>query len=208
MTPTPPSGADVIASVAALSNEELVEGLDGSFAQMAAAAGNIVVALGEVSRRQAYRDEGATSTETWVVERYGVSVPSARALAQVGEKAWDLPHLVGSLCAGEVSLDKVKVLAEVATPEADRELAEAAQEHSVRQLADVARAAAAGAARAGQPSSSALRARAALRALQRGVAHHERPAARRVLRPDPGLPRGPGPHDPLRRGDPLGPAPL
>ena len=73
MTPTPPSGADVIASVAALSNEELVEGLDESFAQMAAAAGNIVVALGEVSRRQAYRDEGATSTETWVVERFGVS---------------------------------------------------------------------------------------------------------------------------------------
>ncbi len=147
------AGADVIASVAALSNEELVEVLDESFAQMAAAAGNIVVALGEVSRRQAYRDEGATSTETWVVERYGVSVPSARALAQVGEKAWDLPHLVGSLCAGEVSLDKVKVLAEVATPESDRELAEAAQEHSVRQLADVARAAAAGAVRAGQPSS-------------------------------------------------------
>ena len=110
---------------------------------MAAAAGDIVVRLGEISRRQAYRDEGATSLESWVVERFGVSVPSARALSRVGDVAWDLPHLVGSLCAGEVSLDKVKAVAEVATPESDRALAEAAQEHSVRELSDIARRAAA-----------------------------------------------------------------
>ena len=157
MTATPPNvthgGADVIAEVAALSNEELVEGLDESFAQLAAAGGNVVVRLGEISRRQAYRDEGATSTETWVVERYGVSVPSARALARVGEKAWDLPHLVGSLCAGEVSLDKFRALAEVATPQNDPELAEAAKTCSVRQLGDVARAAAAAGAGAGSGQS-------------------------------------------------------
>jgi uncharacterized protein DUF222 len=131
--------SDLIAAVAALSNEELVEGLDGFFAQMAAAAGNIIVRLGEISRRQAYRDEGATSPETWVVERFGVSTPTARALTQVGDKAWDLPHLVESLCAGEVSLDKVKAVVEVATPESDQELCERAQECSVRQLAEVAR---------------------------------------------------------------------
>ena len=143
MTATPPSVTDVIAEVAALSNEELVEGLDEFFAQMAAAAGNIVVRLGEISRRQAYRDEGATSPETWVVERFGVSTPTARALTHVGEKAWDLPQLVESLCAGEVSFDKVRAVADVATPETDQELRDQTQECTVRQLADIARTAAA-----------------------------------------------------------------
>ena len=137
--PTDAAGADLIATVAAQSNEELVEGLDGLFAHMAAAAGKIVVSLGEISRRQSYRDDGATSVETWAAERFGISITTARVLTHVGEKAWDLPHLVESLCTGEVSLDKVRAVADVATPENDRELAEQAKEHSVRELADIAR---------------------------------------------------------------------
>ena len=95
--------------------------------------------LGEVERRQAYRDDGATSAETWVVERFGVSTPTARTYTHVGEKAWDLPHLVGSLCTGDLSFDKVRAVADVATPETDQELCEAAKACSVRELADVAR---------------------------------------------------------------------
>ncbi len=136
------TSTSVISAAATLSNEEIADQLVQAFRQKAAAEGTIVVLMGEVSRRQAYRDECATSPESWVVERFGVSTPTARALTQVGDKAWDLPHLVGSLCAGEVSLDKVKVVAEVATPETEEELCERAQECSVRQLAEVARTAA------------------------------------------------------------------
>jgi hypothetical protein len=136
-------GADLIAAAAALSNEEIALRLEGAFRQKAAAEGEIVVYLGEVARRQAYRDEGATATEPWAVERFGISTPSARALTQVAELAWDLPHLVGSLCAGEVSLDKVRAVAAVATPETDEELRHRAKECTVRQLADLARASAA-----------------------------------------------------------------
>ena len=74
-----------------------------------------------------------------MVERFGVSTPTARALTRLGEKAWDLPHLVGSLCAGDLSLDKVRAVADVATPESDQELWDRAKECTVRQLADVAR---------------------------------------------------------------------
>ena len=95
--------------------------------------------LGEAGRRQAFRDDGATSTEAWAVERFGVSTPTARALARLGEKAWDLPHLVGSLCAGDLSLDKVRAVADVATPESDQELWPRPRSARVRQLADVAR---------------------------------------------------------------------
>ncbi len=143
MVETPTHIGGVIAAAAALSNEEIAEGLDRAFRQKAAAEGTIVVLLGEVSRRQSYRDDGAISPEPWAVERFGVSIPTARALTRVGEKAWDMPHLVGSLCAGDLSLDKVRAVADVATPETDHQLCDQAKECTVRQLADVARSTAA-----------------------------------------------------------------
>ena len=151
---------DVIAEGAALSDEELVEGLVEHFGQMATLHGAIVVALGEAGRRQLYRAEGATSTEAWVVERFGVAASSARALTRLAEKAWDIPQLLGALCAGEVSLDKVRAVAEVATPETDRALCDQAKGCTVRQLADIAaaqHAAAADAAAQTSPGRRSLR---------------------------------------------------
>jgi hypothetical protein len=106
---------------------------------MTAALGRFVVRLGEVERRQSFQDDGATSAAAWTAERFGVSAATARAYVQVGAKAPDIPHLVGSMVAGEVSLDKVRAVAEVATPETDRELCEQATQHSVREMAEVAR---------------------------------------------------------------------
>jgi hypothetical protein len=139
MIPSDLSGPDLISAVAAESNEELASGLAEDFSQMSGAQARFIVRLGEFERRQAFRDDGATSLESWTAERFGVSTPTARAYAQVGEKAWDIPHLVGSLGRGEISLDKVRVLADVATPETERQLCERAKEHSVRELADIAR---------------------------------------------------------------------
>jgi hypothetical protein len=145
-------GADLISAVAAESNEERVAHLDRAFRVIAATQGEVVAILGEVARSQQYRDEGATSTESWLVERFGVSTATARALTQVGEKAWDVPQLVGALRAGEVSLDKVHAVIDVATPENDYELCDQAKQHSVRELADIARSSAE-LARTGSPYS-------------------------------------------------------
>ena len=153
-TLTASNGSDLIRAVAAMSTEERRVFLDDAFARMKAAHGDIIAALGEVDRAQEYRDEGATSTESWLVERYGVSTATARSLTHVAEIAWDLPHLVGSLCEGEISFDKVRVLADVATPETELQLCDQAKEHSVRELADIARSEAE-LARTGSPSSSA-----------------------------------------------------
>jgi hypothetical protein len=117
---------------------------------MASIAGDIVVVLDEVERSQAFREEGATSIASWVTERFGVASSTARSLAHVSERTASLPHLMGALCAGAVSLDKVRIVADVATPESDLELCEEAQRCSVRELADVARS------RARNPRSSAL----------------------------------------------------
>ena len=132
-------GDHLIGSAASLSDAAIRQRLDELFRQKAAVDGAIVVLLGEVGRRQAYRDEGATSADTWAVERFGVSAPTARAYVGLAEKSWDIPHLVAALCAGELSFDKVRTIAPAATPENDRELRAQAEVCSVRQLADVAR---------------------------------------------------------------------
>jgi Domain of unknown function (DUF222) len=127
------------ADVAGMSNEQLAGNLDALFRLRSAVDGRILVLLGEAERRQAFRDDGATSAENWAVERFCVAVPTARALVRVAEKAWDLPQLTEALKDGEITFDKLQAIAEIATPENDAELVEAARERSVRELAEVAR---------------------------------------------------------------------
>jgi hypothetical protein len=127
------------ADVAEMSNEQLAGHLDQLFRLRSAVDGRIVVLLGEAERRQAFRDDGATSAENWAVERFSVAVPTARSLVHIAEKAWDLPQLTEALKEGEITFDKLRAVADVATPETDAELVEAARERSVRELAEVAR---------------------------------------------------------------------
>ena len=91
-----------------MSTEEHKSRLDAAFRRVRAAQGEIIAIVGEVDRCQSYRDEGATSIEAWLVQRFGVSPATARSLTRPAKKAWDMPHLVGSLCAGDLSLDKVE----------------------------------------------------------------------------------------------------
>lgn len=128
------------ADVAEMSNDQLAGVLDGLFRLRSAVDGRILVLLGEAERREAFRDDGATSAENWAVERFNVAVPTARALVQVAEKAWDLPQLTEALKDGDITFDKLRAVADVATPETDAELLEEARRRSVRELTDVAHA--------------------------------------------------------------------
>ena len=127
--------------VAKLSTERIMELFAESSAAMASLAGLICLLGGELERREGFRVDGATSLESWIVARTGVSAPTARAYSQVGKRLFDLPHLSDALSAGRVSFDKVRAVAGVATPESDADLAEAAAELSVRDLAELARSA-------------------------------------------------------------------
>ena len=138
-TPTPTSMS--ASEVAKLSTERIMELFAESAAAMASLAGLVCLLGGELERREGFRIDGATSLESWIVARTGVSAPTARAYSQVGERLFDLPHLSDALSAGRVSFDKVRAVAGVATPESDAELAEAAAELSVRDLAELARSA-------------------------------------------------------------------
>ena len=128
-------------SVAKMSNDDIMELAAESSRQMASLAGRIVLLLGELGRREGWRAEGATSLEAWIVERCGVSVPTARAWSHVAERLFDLPHLAAGLSEGELTFDKVRAVVDTATPESDREMKERARTCSVHELAQLNRSA-------------------------------------------------------------------
>ena len=129
------------AALARLSDVTLLEQAVETARQVAALTGRLVQLAGELDRRQGWRAEGATSLEAWMVAQTGASVPTARAQAHVAERIFDLPHLAAGLSAGELSFDKVRALVDSATPATDAELAARATTCTVRELAELARAA-------------------------------------------------------------------
>ena len=69
--------------------------------RMGALVGRFVELVGELDRREGWRAEGATSLEAWVVERCGVSVPTARAWTHVAGRLFDLLQLAAALSTGD-----------------------------------------------------------------------------------------------------------
>ncbi len=131
-------GAWSNAELAALSNEEALAELREATRLRAALDGQVAQLGAEVARRQAFRDMGSTSLEALLAGHHGLGTAGARVLARVGERLFDLPRLQHALAAGELSLDQVRVLVEVARPETDDEWVEAAQGLSVRDLVALA----------------------------------------------------------------------
>jgi Domain of unknown function (DUF222) len=145
-TTTPPDAFDMRSArsmgtgdVATLSTERIMELAAESARHMASLAGLIALLTAELGRREGWRTEGATSLEGWMVERMGLSVPTARAFAHVGERLFDLPHLASGLSAGTLSFDKVRAVVDAATPETDEELRDRAEECTAVELAQLAR---------------------------------------------------------------------
>ncbi len=122
-----------------MSDEDLRTANDVEAALVATHQGRLAAIVGEIDRRQAFRDDGATSTQAWLVGRNGISAASARSLVHVAERLFDLPSLAGALSRGGVSFDKVRAVVDAATPETDAEWAQKAEELSVAELAEVAR---------------------------------------------------------------------
>ena len=127
------------AEVATLSTERIMELAAESARRMASLAGLFALLAGELDRREGWRSEGATSIEAWMVERLGLSVPTARAFGHVGVRLYDLPCLASAMSAGDLSFDKVRAVVDGATPETDRELSDRARECSVVELTQLAR---------------------------------------------------------------------
>ena len=75
---------------------------------------------------------------TRVMAQCGVSTSTARQWVRSGANLESLPCLAAGLALGELSLDKVEPLAEVASAESDAALREASTHWSVRQARELA----------------------------------------------------------------------
>jgi Domain of unknown function (DUF222)/HNH endonuclease len=127
------------AELAGLDNEALLSDLAETARVHEALVGREAQLGGEIARREAFRADGATSLEAWLAGHLGRSAASARALAHVGERLFDLPKLQEALSCGRLSFDQVRALVDVATPESDAEWAETAEGLPARDLAEMAR---------------------------------------------------------------------
>jgi hypothetical protein len=114
-------------------------------AQMRERAGQISALLSrqladiaEFDRAEAWRGDGAGSMVMWVTEQCGVSASTARQWVRAAADLAALPGLSESLASGEMSLDKVAPLAEVASPETEAEISTAAAHWTVKQARDLA----------------------------------------------------------------------
>ena len=93
----------------------------------------------EFDRRQAFRDEGATSAQAWAVERYGVSTATARALTRVRREGVGPPAPHRVVCAPATSPSTRYGRSPTWQRPGRRAAAGPGPERSVRELADVAR---------------------------------------------------------------------
>jgi hypothetical protein len=123
-----------LSDTARLSGTEIRTLLTATFALLAALIGLVLMLIGELDRRQDWREDGAPSLVAWLITHMGISGATARAYGQVAERICDLPHLAGGLTSGQVSFDKVRAVFPEAEPENDAEIAELAKELSVPDL--------------------------------------------------------------------------
>lgn len=107
---------------------------------IASSMGTLLGIVGELDRREGWRSEGATSMASWLAQRCGVTEGTGRSWAHVAQRLEDLPHLSQGLRVGALSYDKARAAVDLATPETDASILRQAEDCSVRQLQDLARA--------------------------------------------------------------------
>jgi len=93
--------------------------------------------IAEFDRAEAWRGDGSGSMVAWVTGQCGVSTSTARQWVRSAANLESLPCLAEGLASGELSLDLVEPLAEVASAETDAALREASAHWSVRQAREL-----------------------------------------------------------------------
>jgi len=93
--------------------------------------------IAEFDRAEGWRGDGAVSMVAWVTGQCGVSTSTARQWVRSAANLESLPCLASGLASGELSLDLVEPLAEVATASTDAALREASADWSVRQAREL-----------------------------------------------------------------------
>src|SRR6202050_779784 len=105
---------------------------------VAAPQRRLLSAVAELDRRKAWRIDDATTMVAWLVQRCSVTANTAREWVTAAEKLEALPKISEALSQGKLSFDQIKPLVQVAKPDTDARLAEAATKWSAKQVRELA----------------------------------------------------------------------
>ncbi len=119
-------------------SQELAERIVDRAARISALHREQLSDIAEFDRTESWRGDGAVSMIAWVTAQCGVSTSTARQWVRSATNLESLPCLAEGLASGELSLDLVEPLAEVASPSSDAALREASTCWSVRQARELA----------------------------------------------------------------------
>lgn len=122
------------------SDEELIEGVDALHSHVSAGQRELLRAIAEVDRREAWRDSGARDMAHWLSIRYGISCWKAGRWIQAAHAIEGLAHISEAFSRGELGIDKVVELTRFATAQTEARLIEWAKGVSgacIRRKADL-----------------------------------------------------------------------
>ncbi len=90
--------------------------------------------VGELDRREGWREWGCKSCAHWLSLRCGLGLTAARQQVRVARALSELPEITASFGRGELSYSQVRALTRVATPEIEAELLSVARHATGAQL--------------------------------------------------------------------------
>src|ERR1700737_2892019 len=117
--------------------EEQAERLCELAAHIHAAIGELAVQAAEVDAAEAWAGDGYFSCRHWLSVNIGLADHSANELLRGGHALRDLPQLRAASLAGYLSLDKLRIVTQVATPADEDVWLEVAVHASGNQLARI-----------------------------------------------------------------------
>jgi len=103
-------------------------------AEIAAATCRLLLLVGELDRREAWRAWECRSCAHWLAWQCGTSLKAGYEHVRVGRALAALPEITAEFSIGRLSYSKVRALTRVATPETERELIGLARAATAAQL--------------------------------------------------------------------------
>lgn len=123
----------------ACAGHDLIDTAGQLAATHAATHAGLLEVLAVIDERALWRADGCCSFTDWIVFRYGTSRKTAHEWADAARSLADLPHLARAYGDGELSWDKAKAVAAVATPDSDEALTAEAKTTDAGRLESAAR---------------------------------------------------------------------
>ncbi len=106
--------------------DDLAEAIGQLRALMTVIHAQLIDVVGVFQEREGHTIDAMPDAATWLAARSNLALPTARREADIATRAPAIPALMHAWRSGRISWDQLLVLAPVATPETDTELAEQA----------------------------------------------------------------------------------